>query len=192
MRGFRWMKPTVSFSSVLLNQNTLATSCEELTHWKRPWCWEGLGAGGEGDDRGWDGWMVSPTWWTWVWVNSGSWWWTERPGVLRFMGLQRVGHDWATEPNWNQKFPKCSGISSSKIMHWAFSGWLSLRWLRRLRDDIPDWRKMGAVEIDKMHLLHFLSARNTIHLHWIKLLHCTLHSSEHSRRNMSYITVFQM
>ena len=50
----------------------LATSCEELTHWKRLWCWEGLGAGGEGDDRGWDGWMASLTWWTWVSVNSGS------------------------------------------------------------------------------------------------------------------------
>ena len=56
------------------NSSTLNTSCEELTHWKRPWCWEGLGAGGEGDDRGWDGWMASLTWWTWVWVNSGSWW----------------------------------------------------------------------------------------------------------------------
>ena len=64
------------------NSNTLATSCEELTHWKRPWCWERLGAGGEGDDRGWDGWMASLTWWTWVWVNSRSWWWTGRPGVL--------------------------------------------------------------------------------------------------------------
>ena len=68
-----------------------------MTHWKRLWCWEGLGAGGEGDDRGWDGWMASPTWWTWVWVNSGSWWWTGRPGVLQLMGSQRVGHDWATE-----------------------------------------------------------------------------------------------
>ena len=66
---------------------------------KRPWCWEGLGAG-EGDDRGWDGWMASLTRWTWVGVNSGSWWWTGRPGVLQFMGLQRVGHDWATELNW--------------------------------------------------------------------------------------------
>ena len=83
-----------------LNSNTLATSCEELTHWKRPWCWEGLGAGGEGDNRGWDGWMASPTRWAWVWVNSGSWWWTRRPGVLRFMGSQRVGHNWATELNW--------------------------------------------------------------------------------------------
>jgi len=62
------------------SSNTLATSCEELTHWKRLWCWEGLGAGGEGDNRGWDGWMTSQTWWRWVWVNSGSWWWTWRPG----------------------------------------------------------------------------------------------------------------
>ena len=70
------------------NSNTLATSCIELTNWERPWCWEGLGAGGEGDDRGWDGWMASPTWWAWVWVNSESWWWTGRPGMLRFMGSQ--------------------------------------------------------------------------------------------------------
>ena len=69
---------------------------------ERFWCWEGLGAGGEGDDRGWDGWMASPTWWTWVWVNSGSWWWTGRPGMLQFMELQRVGHDWATELNWTE------------------------------------------------------------------------------------------
>ena len=61
------------------NSSTLATSCEELTHWKRLWCLEGLGAGGEGDDRGWDGWMASLTRWTWVWVNSGRWWWTGRP-----------------------------------------------------------------------------------------------------------------
>ena len=84
------------------NSSTLATSCEELTHLKRPWCWERLGAGGEGDDRGWDGWMASPTRWTWVWVNSRSWWWTGRPGMLRFMGSQRVGHDWATELNWTE------------------------------------------------------------------------------------------
>ena len=55
------------------NSSTLATSCEELTNWKRPWGWEGLGAGGEGVDRRWDGWMASLTWWTWVWVNSRSW-----------------------------------------------------------------------------------------------------------------------
>ena len=80
------------------NSNTLATWCKELTHLKRPWCWERLRAG-EGVDRGWDGWMASPTEWTWVWVDPGSWWWTEMPGGLRFMGLQRVRHDWATQLN---------------------------------------------------------------------------------------------
>ena len=79
------------------NSNTLATWCEELTYLKRPWWWGRLKAGGEGDNRGWDGWMTSPTQWTWIWVNSGSWWWTGRPGVLQSMGLQRVGHDLETE-----------------------------------------------------------------------------------------------
>ena len=68
------------------------------------WSWEGLGAGGEGDNRGWDGWMASPTKWTWVWVNSGSWWWTGKPGVLQFMASQRVRHDWATELNWTESY----------------------------------------------------------------------------------------
>ena len=70
---------------------------KELTHWKRPWCWERWKAGGEGDDRGWDGWMASLTRWTWVWVNSGSGWWTGRPAVLQSMGSQRVGHEWTAE-----------------------------------------------------------------------------------------------
>ena len=65
----------------------------ELTHWKRPWCWERLKAGGEGDDRGWDGWMASPTQWTWVWASFRSWWRTGKPGVLHSMGSQRVRHD---------------------------------------------------------------------------------------------------
>ena len=68
--------------------------------WK-DWCWERLRAGGEGNDRGWDGWMASLTQWTWVWVDSGSWWWTRRPDILRFMGSQRVRHDWVTELNHN-------------------------------------------------------------------------------------------
>ena len=78
--------------------------CEDLTHWKRPWCWERLKAEREGDDRGWDGWMASLPQWMWVWVNSGSWWWTGRPGVLQSMGSQRVGRDWATELNWTELF----------------------------------------------------------------------------------------
>ena len=78
------------------SSNTLATWCEELTHLKRLWCWERLKAGGEGDDRGWDGWMASPTQWTWVGASSGSWWWTGQPGKLQSMVSQRVGHNWAT------------------------------------------------------------------------------------------------
>ena len=76
------------------NSNTLPTSCEKLTHLKRPWCWERLKTREEGgDDRGWDGWMASPTQWTWVWMDSGSWWWTGRPGVLQSTG----SYGWVTE-----------------------------------------------------------------------------------------------
>ena len=77
----------------------VATWWEELTHWKRPWCWERLKGGGEGDNRGWDGWMASPTQWTWVWVNSGCWRWTGKPGVMQSMESQRVEHGWVTELN---------------------------------------------------------------------------------------------
>ena len=77
--------------------NPLATWWEEQTHWKRPWCWERLKAGGDGDDRGWDSWIASPTQQTWVWASSGSWWWTGKLGMLHSMGLQIVRHDWATE-----------------------------------------------------------------------------------------------
>ena len=83
-----------------LKPQCLATWCKELTYLKRPWCWERLKAGGEGDNRGWDGWMALPSQWTWVWASSGSWWWTGKPSVLRFMVSQRVGHDWVTELNW--------------------------------------------------------------------------------------------
>ena len=118
--GFLWKEWCWSW-----NSNTLATSCEELTHWKRLWCWEGFGAGGEGDDRGWDGWMASLSRWTWVWVNSGRWWWTERPGMLRFMGSQRVGHDWATELNWTEEssswFIEVQPFSSLILTWWKES-----------------------------------------------------------------------
>ena len=88
------------------NSNTLATWCEELTYLKRPWCWERLKAGREGDDRGWDGWIASLTRWTWVWVSSGSWWRTGKPGVLQqSMRSQRVGHDWVIELNWTDLQP---------------------------------------------------------------------------------------
>ena len=83
------------------NSNTLATWSKELTCWKRPWRWEKLKAGGEGDDRGWDSWMASPTRWTWVWASSGSWWWKGKPGMLQSMGSQRVRHNWVIGLNWS-------------------------------------------------------------------------------------------
>ena len=71
---------------------------------------------GEGNDKGWDGWMTSPTRWTWVWVSSGSWWWTGKPGMLQSMGLQRIGHDWVTEPNWTE-------LQSTRLLcPWKFPG----------------------------------------------------------------------
>ena len=100
------------------NSSTLATWCEELTHWKRAWCWEGLKVGEEGDDRGWDGWLASLTQWTWVWVNSGSCWWTGRPGMPQSMGSQRVRQDWTTELNF-------STILSVQIGQRAYAYWWS-------------------------------------------------------------------
>ena len=95
------------------NSNNLATWCEELSHWKRPWCWERLRAGGEGDDRGWDGLITSPTQWTWAWVNSRSWWWTGRPGMLWFMGSQ--GRTWLSD--WTElKMTVCGSLS-----HWSLA-----------------------------------------------------------------------
>ena len=96
------VSPEYSLEGLLLkwNSSTLATWCEELTRWKRPWCWERLKVGGERDHRGWNGWMASPTRWRWVWVSFRSWWWTGRTGVLQSVESQRVRHDWATELNW--------------------------------------------------------------------------------------------
>ena len=100
---------------VMLKLQFLDTWCEELIHWKRPWCWERLKAGGEGDNRGWDGWMASLTQWTWVWVDCGSWWWTGRPGMLQSMGSQRVRHDWATKLNWIPSTSKFTSTVQSSL-----------------------------------------------------------------------------
>ena len=100
---------------IKLRLQYLATSCEELTHWKGLWWWEGLRAGGEGDDRGWDGWKASSSRWTWVWVNYGGWCWTDREawrGVIH--GLHRVGHNWVTEPNWY--ILKCSNLERKFLL----------------------------------------------------------------------------
>ena len=113
-----------------------ALYASSMASWKRPWCWEGLGARGEGDDRGWDGWMALLTRWTWVWVSSGSWWWTGRTGVLRFMGLQRVGHDWATGLHWTDG---CSHITVLLLLfsHQAASDSLQPHGLQHARLSCP-------------------------------------------------------
>ena len=84
---------------------------------KISWCWERLRTG-EGNDRGWDGWMASPTQWTWVWVGSGNWWWTGRPGVLQFMESQRVRHDWMAELNWCTKHTPSHLHMNTVTFHW--------------------------------------------------------------------------
>ena len=84
------------------NEVLLTVPGEEPTHWKRPWWWERLRAGGEGDNRGWDDWIASPTWWAWVWASSGNWWWTGKPGMVRSLGVTKSQtrlSDW-TELNW--------------------------------------------------------------------------------------------
>ena len=94
--NIRWKDWCWSWTS-----NTLVTWYKELTHWKRPWCLERLKAG-EGENRGWNGWMASPTRWTSVWTSPRSWWWTWKPGVLHSTGSQGIGHDWMTELNWSK------------------------------------------------------------------------------------------
>ena len=109
------------------SSNTLATWCE-LTHWKRPWCWESLKARGEGDLRRWNGRMASLTQWTWVCAHSGSWWWTGRSGVLQSMWSQRLGHDWATELNWLKCFTFIVyGEGNGKLLH--LNGKMNLKYL---------------------------------------------------------------
>ena len=91
------ISPECSLEGLMLKH---ICSSKELTHLKRPWCWERLKVVGEGNDRRWDGWMASLTRWTWISVSSKSWWWTGKPGVLQSMGSQRVRHDWVSELNW--------------------------------------------------------------------------------------------
>ena len=91
------INPEYSLEGLMLKLQFLITWFKELTHWKRPWCWERLRAGGEGDNRGWDVWMASLIQWTRAWINSGRWWMTGKPGMLQSMGSQRVGHNLATQ-----------------------------------------------------------------------------------------------
>ena len=98
-----------------------ATWCEELTHWKRPWCGERLKAGEEGDDRGWDGWMASLTRWTWVWASSRKWWRTEKAGMPQSMGHKESDTTERLNNNYLYKFKSKVDLSLSQgasSTHW--------------------------------------------------------------------------
>ena len=115
-----WRKSTLNIhwkdSCWSWNSNTLATLCKELIHWKRPWCWERLRAGGEGGDRRWDDRTASLTQWTWVWANFRRWWRTGKPGVLQSMELWRVRHDWVTEQQWGSSEPLSDTVTAEDKM----------------------------------------------------------------------------
>ena len=112
------------------NSNPLATWCKESTHWKRPWCWERWKAGGEGVDTGWDGWMASPTQWTWIWANSRRQW---RKGSLACCSPRglRVGHDWAATPSSESTHAvansRISFILMTTLLLHTGSSWLHVR-----------------------------------------------------------------
>ena len=129
-----------SLAKITAWSNQIATWCEELTHWKRPWCWDRLKAGGEGDDRGQDGWMATPTRWTWVWVNSGSWWWTGKP-VKESDTTERL--------NWTEVSPRTSllaqWIRSCLPMQGTWVQFLVQEDPTCLRATKPVWNNYGAL-----------------------------------------------
>ena len=105
------LKPKLQYFGHLMQRTDL---------FERLWCWERLRAGGEGDNRGWDGWMASLTQWTWVWASYGSWWWTGKPGVLQSVGPQRAGHNWVTELNRTKFLMSWAWSSLLYIRHWGY------------------------------------------------------------------------
>ena len=124
------------------NSNPLATWLKKLTHWKRPWSWERLKAGEEGDGRGWDGWKASPTQWTWIWTNFRRWWKTGKPDLLQSMGSQRVRHDWATEQQQKVVFKK-----NLHLLSWTFSVFYHLFWRKPVA---KSWRHSDALPVERL------------------------------------------
>ena len=162
--------------------NALATWCTELTNWKRPCCWGRLRAG-EGDDRGCNGWMVSPTRWTWVWVSSRSWWWTAKPGVLQSMGLQRVGPDWTehqslahnrssvivtfSKERTSRTFRKLEGIKKNKPNQ---RNWKTSSGLDEARLDRRQYYQNTRIQIQPRVLTGWGSLGSELHIYWLLLL----------------------
>ena len=128
---------------------------QRANSFERPWCLERLKARGEGNNRGWDGWMASPTRWTWVWMNSGSWWWTGRPGMVWFMGSQRAWHDWATGVNWTKTMTTTCGNIPNLLPHHIFEGkdWNVVCWressLTPSKSWVPKTRRPPTIHLNK-------------------------------------------
>ena len=147
------------------SSNTWATWCEELTHWKRPWCWERLKAGVEGDHREWDGWKASLTQWTRVWVNSGCWWWTGKLSMLQSMGSQRFRHDWAIEVNWTEWWnPSCLPNETSiknppaSRSGGLWGGWMfPCTWRVTHSSSMRSWRPFWTSPYVPLYLVHLCS-----------------------------------
>ena len=143
-------------------KRTLATWCNEATHWERLRWGERVKTGGEGDDRGWDGWMASPTQCTWVWVNSQNWWWTGKSGMLQSMGSQRVRHDWGTEMNWTEPQSLCfpvilgqlSYIFINKIPFLPSPEWKRILYCMRIRKHRRIMNKIKSLPCHQKRLLN--------------------------------------
>ena len=133
----------------------------------------GIGGRRQGEDRGWDGWMASLTRWTWVWVNSGSWWWTGRPGVLWFMGSQRVGCDWVTELNWSAWFYEhLQAVNSSVILNDTGLCWVTFD-KKRQRFFISFFTINNFLKIRVISLLLTFCPNNFHEILWSRL--CWIH-----------------
>ena len=158
------ISPEYALEGLILswNSSTLAIWCEELTHWKRPWCWERLKAGGEGDHRGWEGWMTSPSRWTWVWASSKSWWWTRKPGMLLPMGSKESG----TTERLTELGSLCqkSRTEIGMLFTYSFMGWFCVC--------VCSVAKLCLILCDSMDcsmpdfpLLHYLPEFAQVHVH---------------------------
>ena len=154
-----------------------------------------MGAG-EWDDRGWDGWMASLTWWMWVWVNSGSWWWTGRPDVLRFMGSQRVGHDWVTELNWTE-------LEEITVIFFSFrenprSVWLvriqswAGRTFLRSKQTLCMWgpcQLWEAIDLVSLHVETIVEARKAFQFHPVRKVP---KASSHAPLSLLFYLIFPL
>ena len=163
-------QPWVFFGRTDAKAETLILWAPHANSWligKRPWFWEGLGAGGEEDDRGWDGWMASLTRWMWVWVNSGSWWWTRRSGVLRFMGLQRVGHDWSTDLIWTDNVVLFGRKSLSVTLSSGTGSYTPPPWEQNYLCQLSEIFCIGIGLLSHMYSIFYLYQYGPIDIHFV-------------------------